>query len=335
MCQKKNNSLNAKDLIIDLVSPLIAREKYIPAYQGKFTCVGVTLAVNDNKEETLKTINVWKQRFDQIQHNLHHVKSVQDLNYAYQHDKLGILFHFQNTAPINDDLSMIEAYYSLGVRMIQLTYNGQNSFGYGCEVEDKGLTPKGREWVSEMNRVGMLIDLSHAGYKTAEDVILASRQPVILSHSNAKTLCHSDRNVPDEIIQGIAKSGGVIGLNAFSAFVKEKVEQATLDQFIDHAQYIAELVGIQHLSLGLDYYTGQWPYVTTEEAIRNYYRNLEKGIWQPKNYPRPPHKWVTSLETPDKIHNLKPALLFRGFSQEAIAMIQATNLVRVFSQVWK
>ncbi len=177
--------------------------------------------------------------------------------------------------------------------------------------------------------------MSHAGYQTALDAIFASKQPVILSHSNAIAICPSDRNVPDELIQAVATSGGVIGLNGFTPLVAKGVEQATLDQLLDHAKYIANLVGVQHISLGLDYYTGQWPYVNTKEAIKNYNLNVKKGIWNPKNYPKPPHKWVEGLATPDKIANLKPALLARGFTEDEVKMILGANLLRVFSNVWK
>jgi len=314
---------------------LIARERYITEYQkGGFTCVGVTLSVNNNREKTLKTISEWEDRFAYMRDELLHILDVKDIQRAHEENKLGILFHFQNTAPLEGDLGMVEQYHDLGVRVMQITYNGSNQFGCGCEVKDTGLTELGHELVDEMNKTGMVVDVSHAGYKTALDAITSSQVPVILSHSNALTLCQSDRNVPDEVIQEIAKNGGAIGLNGFTPLVTKDVEQADLNQLLDHAEYIAKMVGVEHLSLGLDYYTGQWPYVSTEVAVKNYNLNIKRGIWKVKNYPKPPHKWVDGLETPDKIGNLKPALLERGFTNKEVNKILAGNLVRVFSNVW-
>ena len=109
----------------------------------------------------------------------------------------------------------------------------------------------------------------------------------------------------------------------------------TTDQLLDHADAMRNLIGVDYLSLGLDYYTGQWPYVSDEATIKNYNSLIERSVWNAKNYPKPPHKYVAGLETPDKIGNLKPALLQRGYSEKDIAKILGGNFMRVFSKVWK
>ena len=209
-----------KDLVIDLVSPLIANEKYIKKYQeGNFTAVGVTLAVNDGYHETLKTISKWRTRFKDRQSELIHIRTIDDIMTAYRQNKLGIIFHFQNSNPLDNTIDLVDTYYELGVRVMQLTYNSKNTFGCGCEVEtDTGLTQQGYALIERMNEVGMLIDLSHAVYKTALDIIASSKKPVILSHSNAAAVCDFPRNVPDDVIYAIAQNNGVIGLNAFSPY---------------------------------------------------------------------------------------------------------------------
>ena len=121
----------------------------------------------------------------------------------------------------------------------------------------------------------------------------------------------------------------------FLLIIAKNVSQATLNQFLDHLDYIVKLVGVNHMSLGLDYYTGQWPYVSDEEALRNYNVNIKKGVWKAKTYPIPPHKYAQGIETPDKIMNLKPALLQRGYSELDCEKILGKNLMRLFSEVWK
>lgn len=125
------------------------------------------------------------------------------------------------------------------------------------------------------------------------------------------------------------------GLNSFPALVSKKSIQPNLTELIDHVDYIANLVGIEHISLGLDYYTGQWPYEDAEKALKNYNYFINRGIWNPKNYPPPPHKYPIDLETPDKIANLTYKLFERGYSEENIRKILGENLLRVFSETWK
>lgn len=323
--------------VIDLVSPLIAKEQYISSYsKGGVNIIGATLAVNDDCLKTMCTISEWLVRFRRLSSEITHVLHIQDINRAIEQNKVGIIFHFQNSTPLDDKIELVEIYYTLGVRVMQLTYNRKNAFGCGCEEEiDTGLTVEGQELIAEMNRVGMVIDLSHTGYKTSLEAIDYSNQPVILSHSNATKLCPSARNVPDELIERIAKQNGVIGLNAFPALVSKKSMQPNLAELIDHVDYIANLVGIDHISLGLDYYTGQWPYEDTETSLKNYNSFIKRGVWNPKNYPPPPHKYPIDLETPDKIANLTYQLFERGYSEENVKKILGENILRVFSETWK
>lgn len=323
-------------LIIDLVCPLASKEEYVTDYRkGNVNIIGVTLAANDDCRKTMYTIASWFERFRRLEY-LMHVKSVQDIKNAFAQNKLGVVFHLQNTNPLDDRIELIEVYYRLGLRIMQPTYNGKNLFGCGCEVEvDTGLTKEGYRLIKEMNKFGIVVDVSHAGYKTALNAIDASDQPLILSHSNAFALCDSARNIPDEIIKKIARKRGVIGINGFPAMVSRKMDQPSLDNLLDHIDYIRDLIGIDHISLGLDYYTGQSPYQETEKAIKDYNTYIEKGIWNARNYPKPPHKYPKNLETPDKMANLTYALFDRGYTEKDICKILGGNLVRVFSESWK
>jgi len=334
---KLAKEFHKKTCVIDLVSPLVAKEQYISTYQeGGVNIIGATIAVNDDCIKTLCTISEWFTRFRRLGKQIIHILHVQDIETAINQNKIGIIFHFQNSTPLDGKIELVELYYRLGVRVMQLTYNRQNAFGYGCEEEvDKGLTMEGRALIAEMNRVGMVIDLSHAGYKTTLDAIDCSNQPTILSHSNALSLCYSGRNVPDEVIKSVAKKKGVIGLNAFPALISRKSTQPDLTELINHVKYVRNLVGIDHISLGLDYYTGQWPFENDEAALKNYNSFVDRGVWNPKNYPPPPHKYPIDLETPDKIGNLTYQLLKNGFSEEDAKKILSGNLLRIFSQIWR
>jgi len=337
MFVKDKKQFHQEAYVIDLVSPLIAKGQYISAYrEGGVNIIGATIAVNDGCLKSVLTISEWFTRFRKLSDEITLILNVQDINRAVKENKIGIIFHFQNSTPLDDQMTLVEIYYRLGVRVMQLTYNKKNAFGSGCEEEvDAGLTREGESLIAEMNRVGMLIDLSHAGNRTTLEAIDHSDQPVILSHSNSARLCPSQRNVPDEVIKRIAAKRGVIGLNAFPAMVSKKSMQPDLADLIDHVDSIVNLVGIDYISLGLDYYTGQWPYQEDEISLKNYNSFVKCGVWNPQNYPPPPHKYPRGLETPDKIPNLTYQLFDRGYSEEDIKKILGENILRVFCEIWK
>ena len=321
--------------VIDMVCPLLVREQYIDEWvKGGATCVGPTVAADHTLVETMGQITMWYERFRRLD-TLLHVTRVEDIARAKKAGKLGIIFHFQNTQPLERDAGLVEVYYRLGVRMMQLTYNLKNWVGDGCdELTDAGLSAFGRQVIREMNRVGMVVDLSHTGYRTTMEAIDASEATVVFSHSGAKAVHDSARNLRDDQIKAVAAKGGVIGLNGFPAFVSKR-RWPTVDDLVDHAAHIADLVGPEHLSVGIDYYHGQWPFASPKEAAAMYAAAVSSGRWRAETYPKPPYKYAKGIEVPSKLGNLTAALLRRGFGEKDVRKIMGENLVRVFANVWK
>jgi membrane dipeptidase len=165
------------------------------------------------------------------------------------------------------------------------------------------------------------------------EAIDASEKPVIVSHGNTKAVCESDRNLTDDTIKAIAKKGGVMGLNGYPDFVSKK-KQPSLDDLIDHADYIAKLVGVDHVSVGIDYYEGQAGVASDEEARAIYKMLVDSGTWNPKVYSPPPFLYPEGIEMPEKLGNLTAGLLKRGYSEKDVQKIMGLNLVRVYSEVW-
>lgn len=180
------------------------------------------------------------------------VKTVDDIMQAKCENKLALGFWFQGSTPLAKDIHLIEMYYLLGIRHILLAYNTRNEIGDGIlEKKDAGLSIFGRNVIEEMNRVGMLIDMSHAGIKTSLDVIEASKDPILFSHSNAQGINPHVRNLTDEQIKAIANKGGVIGINGMGLILGE--EKPTVGKFVSHIDYISNLLGsIDNISIGLD-----------------------------------------------------------------------------------
>ena len=231
-----------------------------------------------------------------------------------------IILHVQGLDAIGANPTLLELYAHMGVRMAQPTYNYRNALGDGClEPDNAGLSEVGRKVVDRANELGIALDISHVGYRTSREMIERSTKPVIASHSNARAVCDSPRNLPDELIRAVAASGGVMGLCAFPAFVA--ASDATLDRLLDHAAYIADLVGPERLGIGLDF-------ADEDEEDYEYYRYDERY------YPRPPWIWPAGIEDETKVRSIAPALERRGFSPSEVAGIMGENFMRAFEEIW-
>jgi membrane dipeptidase len=276
----------------------------------------------------------WLKKLQQNQDKLLLVQTVEDIFRAKKVNKMGIIFHLQGTAPFETDLNSIEMYHRLGVRMVQLCYNRKDFVGDGCaERTDCGLSDFGVEVIGELNRLGIVVDCAHTGYRTTMEAIEVSKKPVIVSHGNAQAVCDSTRNLRDDQIKAIAKKGGVIGLNGYPDFVAKK-RKPTLDDLLNHADYIVKVVGVEHLSVGIDYYEGMAGVANDEEAKAFYDKFVEAGVWNPRDYGPPPWYFPEGIEMPDKLPNLTAGLLRRGYAEEDVKKILGLNLIRVFREVW-
>lgn len=250
------------------------------------------------------------------------VNTINDIYAAKQQHKLALSFWLQGSNPLATDINMVSTYYQLGIRYILLCYNTRNAVGDGVvETQNGGLSQFGHELIAEMNRIGMLIDLSHGGITTSLEAIAASQDPVIFSHSNAYGVTPHVRNLRDEQIIAVAKKNGVIGINGMAMLLG--VQSSTSDDLIKHIEYMANLVGTtHHLSLGLDV-------VYFHEILELFYQKAG-NVTYPKGY-------VGSMDSfmPEKIDELIEALLKRNYSEMDIKNILGGNFIRVAGQVWK
>lgn len=289
--------------------------------QGRLNTILSTVAVVEPPQTALAAVAEWWRVDADAGQPVRVATSTGRIREAVARDELAVVLHFQGTAPLGDNVDLVAAYERLGVRVMQLTYNHGGLVGDGClEARDAGLTQFGHRVLAEMQRVGITVDLSHAGDRTCSDALAATSGPIIASHSNARAVCDSPRNLLDEHIRAIAESGGVLGLNAFPAFVSAD-PVPTLDQLIDHAVYIAELVGAEHIGLGFDY-------ADEDEDDYDYYGYDERY------YPRPPWTWPTGIASWTDCAGLEDAFARRGFSEPEIAGILGENFLRAFDRTW-
>lgn len=332
------NHLNFHEdlVIIDGTCPLANTEEYIDSWKmGGVTVIAPTIASNDNVQETIYKLATWHRRLQINQSKLMHIKTVDDIYEAKRTKKLGVLFHFQNSLPIERNINLLGIYKQLGVRIIQLCYNQKNHIGDGCdERTDSGLSEFGIQVIQEMNKLGMVVDVSHTGYQTTMDAIEASKKPVIASHSNVFNLHPVARNLKDDQIKAIAKKNGVIGINGFPAFVSNKVDP-TLDDYIDHIDYIVNLVGINHVAISLDFYEGMSSIVSDSMAFKLYNKQTSDGRWKKETYPLPPWNYPKGLSLPEEFPNLTKRLFERGYSEADVKLILGENFIRVYNEVWQ
>lgn len=248
--------------------------------------------------------------------------TVTEIRQAKEDNKLAVNFNFQETLPFDNCLEMIEVYYDLGVRQALLAYNQKNLVGDGCaEITDAGLSRFGVEVVKEMNRVGMLVDGSHCGYRTSMDAMEVCEGPFIFSHSNPYQVHAHYRNIKDDQIKACAASGGVIGINGVGGFVGDV--NASTESIFNSLNYIVELVGPEFVGIGLDY---------VDDVEGAYQRRKTSTLaWPSEGKKVVRHNFAG----PEQLVALVQIMLDHGYPDNAIKGILGENWARVCEQVWK
>lgn len=303
---------------------------YRSLHKGGITAINATSAVWENCVQALDNIAAWYERTRDPSKKIVLIRNVDDIHVAKRQGKVGIILGWQNASPIENDLRRLEVFHRLGVRIIQLTYNERNLLGNGCyERRDDGLSNYGMDAVREMNRLGILIDLSHAGDRTTLEATELSTQPVACTHSNARAYIDHVRNKTDEVLKLIAEKGGVIGANAFPESYPNRFD-STITDFIDAVEDLIRRIGIDHVAIGTDYTQGQSPEFFNLILSQQGTKLQERSFTYPDPFFHP-----AGMETPDKLCNVALELQKRGYSESEITKITGGNWLRLFACVWQ
>jgi membrane dipeptidase len=298
---------------------------------------GITAAnwtVASAREDAMTALNKITQYYwllEQQPHLTLLVRTADDILRAKKEKRLGVIMGFQGVGPLGYSVNLLRIYRELGVRIVQFAYNDSSPFAAGClEPGNSGLTSLGIQGVREMNRMGMVIDLSHVGYRSAMEAIELSADPVIFSHSCALALQKNPRNIPDDIIQACAAKGGVIGLATFSAFVGDttNARQPGLDEYLRHFDHIINLVGEDHVAVGTDAFAdatdGTWWRAVTGRV----YPAVSQGMtYETHN--------IKGFSDQSEFANAAGAMLAHGFGEGTVRKILGENWLRVYRQVWQ
>jgi membrane dipeptidase len=293
--------------------------------QGGITAFNGTVAAWHSLPETMNLIADYYRLFEDHADWIMQVRTVEDIHEAKVRGCAGMIFGFQDTNAINENLRMLAVYHALGVRIIQLTYNDENVVGCGCMAPvDKGLTAFGRDVVAEMNRLGMLVDLSHCGHRTTMDAIEASKGPVAFTHANPLALAKSPRNKPDEAFKALSAKGGVAGVVRLPAWLTPH-GQASLEDYLKAIDCLVELMGIDHVGLGTDF---------MEEIPAEIMATALKGI-SPENLQKYYGSTIVEgFESAAEFPRVTEGLLSRGYSPGDVKKIMGGNWLRLYQKVW-
>jgi len=323
-------ALHAQAVICDLTLPWGAgyenQGTILPEFaEAGIDFVSLTIGVDRmSLEETVRHIAAQRARLDGWSDHCAFVRSVEDIQAARQAGKLAIGFHFQGSNPLAGQVEMVEVYYDLGVRHMLFAYNKRNMAADGChELTDGGLSSFGLRLVAEMNRVGMIVDCTHVGYRSSMDAVEASAQPVIFSHSNADAVNSHDRNIRDDQIKACAATGGIVGINGAGHFLAEDM-MASPEAMLRHIDHVANLVGPAHVAIGIDHV-----YYLAQQSAR---RTANPDTF-PKGYP--PSDWIGSYLHPSRLIEVTELMVQHGYGDDEILGILGGNFLRVANAVWK
>ncbi len=305
------------------------RELFEQTRDSGINTVHVTIAYWENFREVIANISQWNRHFLNHSDVIMPVHSAADVLQAKQTGKLGIVFGFQNCSPIEDDLSLIQVLHDLGVRIMQLSYNNQSLLATGCyEDNDSGITRFGKQAIKEMNRVGMVIDMSHSAEQSTLEAIDLSTRPIAITHANPASFHSALRNKSDTVISALAESGGILGFSMYPFHLKGGAA-CTLQEFCQMIANTAEMMGVDKVAIGSDLCVN-WGYETLEwmrSGRWTFAADYGEGSADDKQWPEQP-KWFQGSQD---MGNIATGLRELGFAETDINKVMGGNWLRFFN----
>lgn len=319
--------LHSELTVVDgLVVANFGRAIFEDMRRGGLSAANCTCSIWEGFRATMDNVARWKGWFREHSDLITQVTTSADIARAKREGKTGIILGWQNLTGIEDQIGYLQLFKELGVGIMQIAYNTQNLVGTGCyESRDGGLSDFGHEVIAEMNRLGILCDLSHVGAKTSEDVIKASKKPVAYTHCLPGALKAHPRNKSDEQLRFIVERGGFVGVTMFPPFLRRGTE-STVDDYVEAIEYVIKLCGEDQVGFGTDFTQGYdrkfFEWITHDKG---YARKLTEfgeivnpaGIREIKDYP-----------------NLTAAMQKRGWKESRIRKVMGENWVRLLKEVW-
>ena len=296
--------------------------------EGGVDAIHVTITYHENFRETVANIEKWNRWFEQFPDLIFQGFTGDDVRRAKKERKTAIFFGFQNPSPIEDDIGLVEICHRLGARFMQLTYNNQSLLATGCyEAEDTGITRMGKQVIKEMNRVGLVVDMSHSADRSTLEAIDISERPIAITHANPSFWHPALRNKSDEILKTLGASGGMLGFSIYPHHLKDG-PSCTLASFCEMVAKTAELMGAENIGIGTDLCQDQPDSIVEWMRVGRWSKEIDYGEGSASNAGFPPMPdWFQ-----DNRHfgNISKGLADQGFSSDEVAGIMGENWLRFY-----
>ena len=298
--------------------------------EGGVTAVHVTIAYHENFRETVANVEMWNLWFERFPELIFQGHTGDDVRRAKTEGRTAIFFGFQNPSPIEDDIGLIEIWHSLGARFMQLTYNNQSLLATGCyEANDTGITRMGRQVIKEMNRVGLVVDMSHSAERSTLNAIEISERPIAITHANPAFWHPARRNKSEDVLRALGQSGGMLGFSVYPHHLKNKSD-CTLASFCEMIARTADLMGVDNIGLGSDLCQDQPDSVVEWMRVGRWSKEIDYGEGSANDAGFPPMPdWFG-----DNRHfgNIADGLMEHGFSREDTAAVMGENWLRFYDK---
>ena len=298
--------------------------------EGGVSAVHVTICYHEDFQEMVENIIAWNRRFEQYSELIFHGLGVDDVRKAHSEGRTAIYFGFQNCSPIEDNIGLVEVCHQLGARFMQLSYNNQSLLATGCyEGDDPGITRMGRQVIREMNRVGLVVDMSHSARRSTLEAIEISERPIAITHANPSFWFTALRNKSDDVLKALAESGGMLGFSMYPHHLKGKSD-CLLEDFCSMIARTAEIIGVEHIGFGSDLCQDQPDSVV--EWMRNgpwtKERDFGEGSAGQAGFPVQPEWFRDNRDFKNILNSLRKT----GFSDDEVAHIAGLNWLDFFEQ---
>lgn len=297
---------------------------------GGVDAVHVTIAYHEDFREVVRNVADWNLRLQRHAHLILHGRTGDDVRRARETGRTAIFFGFQTPAPIEADIGLVEICHTLGARFMQLTYNNQSLLATGCyEHRDTGITRMGMQVIAEMNRVGLVIDMSHSAHRSTLEAIALSQRPIAITHANPFSWHPAKRNKADEVLKALAESAGMLGFSLYPHHLKGGSD-CTMTAFCEMVARTADVMGVDHIGIGSDLCQDQPDSVVEWMRVGRWTREIDYGEGSPDNAGFPPQpEWFRDNGS---FAGIGDGLRAVGFSTEDTGKIMGNNWLRFFDE---
>ena len=297
---------------------------------GKVDAVHVTIAYHESFREMILNLEQWNRWFELHPDLIFKGETGDDVRRAQEEGRTAIFFGFQNPSPIEDDIGLIEICHTLGIRFMQLTYNNQSLLATGCyEEDDTGVTRFGKQVIKEMNRVGMVVDMSHSADRSTLEAIDMSERPIAITHANPAWWHPALRNKSDEVLKALTGRGGMLGFSLYPHHLKDGTN-CTLESFTQMIMETAERYGVENIGIGSDLCQDQPDSVVTWMRVGRWSKEMDygEGSASAPGFPPDPAWFQGNLD----FGNIRAGLESVGFSNDDVDQIMGGNWQRFYDQ---